>query len=68
MNLVLGAGFTFDNFQAWGMDTGNVDGADSLESFESISTENAERLLRNPKGLIAQLFKFKEPTGELIEA
>jgi len=64
-NLVLSSGFTFAHLQNWGMQTGNLDGADSLGSFEEISEKNAVRLLRAKVGLLRGLAQVKE--GKSVE-
>lgn len=56
---VVGGGFTFDHLQKWGLETGNIEGADSLTGFADVPREVATRLLRNKEGLINGLTKIK---------
>ena len=58
-DLVTTAGFTFDDFRKWGDQSGNVDNADSLASFDDVPNGVAERLLRAPDGLKTQLAAVK---------
>lgn len=51
--------FTFTVFQKWGMDTGNIPGADSLASLDDVPKDILTRLLKNKTGLIAQLARTK---------
>lgn len=57
---VTGQGYTFDQLQKVGMETGLVDGADSLSGFADISVDNAKRLLRAKAGLLQKLKAVKE--------
>ena len=57
--VVTGSGFTFNHLQKWGMDSGNLDGADSLAGFEEVTEANAKRLLRNKAGLLRALGEVK---------
>jgi phage recombination protein Bet len=52
-------GFSFDHLQKVGMETGLVEGADSIASFDEISEANAKRLLRAKAGLLAKLQEVK---------
>ncbi len=54
-DLVIAAGFTFDHFAKWALDTGNIPGIESCTGFEEILVKDARRLLRAPDGLIAGL-------------
>lgn len=64
--VVIDAGFNFDLFQKWGVETGNIDAkdADSMASFQEVPTKLAERLLRARVGLVAGLAKVKK--GEAV--
>jgi hypothetical protein len=53
--LVLSSGYTFNQFQKWGDESGNVPDASSLASFTDVSTATAKRLLRAKTGLIEGL-------------
>lgn len=53
--IVLKAGFTFDQFRAWAVGSGNLDEKIITDGFEDISSELAKRLLRNKSGLLAGL-------------
>lgn len=57
--LLLDSGFTFDHLQKVGMETGLVDGADSIGSFDEITEANAKRLLRAKSGLLQKLAEVK---------
>lgn len=57
--VVVTAGFTFDLFQKWGEETGNVEGASSMASFAEIPTDVARRILRNKNGLLTSLEQGK---------
>lgn len=52
---IIGAGFTFSDFVAWGAKTGNLSDATSLASFDEVPVALANRLLRAMTGLITQL-------------
>lgn len=52
-------GFTFDHLQKFGMESGNIEGADSMASFADVPTEVARRLLRAEKGLLKSLEQVK---------
>jgi len=53
--MVIEAGFDFTTFQKWGVDSGNVENADSIASFSELPTDTAKRLLRSQAGLVAGL-------------
>ena len=57
--LIIKAGFTFDQFQTWGVDTGNVPNARELPDFHALDSKTAARLLKAPKGLLTQLAAAK---------
>ncbi len=58
--LVTDGGFTFSHLQKWGMESGRVDGADSLSGFDDITEANAKRLIRVPSVVLAGLAEAKE--------
>ena len=45
-------GFSFDVFQKWGIESGNVPGADTMATFDDVPEKVAVRLLRAKAGLI----------------
>lgn len=49
---VIERGGTFDKFQKWGEESGNVPGASAMASFEDVPKDIAARLLKNLDGLI----------------
>jgi phage recombination protein Bet len=57
--IVTEAGFTFDHLQKVGMETGLVDGADSISGFDEITEKNAKRLINAKAGLLAKLAEAK---------
>ena len=57
--LVLGAGFDFNHVQKFGIESGNINNADSLASFSEIPADEAKRLLKNKTGFLAALAKIK---------
>ena len=48
-------GHTFDALQKWGLESGNIEGADSLAGFADVPTEVCRRLLRAQVGLLKGL-------------
>ena len=55
-DIVIGAGFTFDNYLVWGKETGNLTGAElEAASFDEIPASVAARHARAPKGLLTGL-------------
>lgn len=58
--VVLQAGHTFNQFQAWGIESGNVPDASSIAGFTDVPTACAKRLLRAKAGLIAGLKRIAE--------
>ncbi len=52
---VIEAGFTFTDLQKFGSDSGNIEGADSLTSFDEIPSDVCKRLLRARVGLLSSL-------------
>jgi recombination protein RecT len=61
--LVTGAGYTFNQFQKWAVESGNVPEADSLALFEEVPTNHCKRLLRAQVGLLKGLQMVKEQEG-----
>jgi phage recombination protein Bet len=57
--VVVTAGFSFDNLTKWGLETGNIEGADSMTGFEDVPSEICKRLLRAQAGLLSGLEKVK---------
>lgn len=56
---VVTAGFTFTDLQKFGVDSGNIEGADSMASFAEVPPEVARRLLRAQVGLLKSLADAK---------
>lgn len=56
---IIEGGFEFSLFQRWGIESGNIENADSLPGFDAIPTETANRLLRNKAGLLKSLGEMK---------
>ena len=50
---------TFTVVQKWGMDTGNLPGADSMTSIDDAPKDVLKRLLKNKTGMKAQLERMK---------
>lgn len=48
-------GYTFDMLQKWGVESNNIEGADSMTSFAEIPTDTCRRLLRAQAGLLKSL-------------
>lgn len=57
--LVTGEGFTFDHMQKFGIESGNINNAESVAMFAEITTEEAKRLLKAKTGLLAALKTIK---------
>lgn len=57
--LVTEAGFTFNHFQIWAKETGQIENADSLGSFEEVPEAIAKRLARAKAGLLKGLEAVK---------
>lgn len=57
--LVTEAGFTFNHFQVWAKETGQIENADSLPSFEEVPEAVAKRLVRAKSGLLKGLADVK---------
>lgn len=58
-SVIVTAGFTFTQLQTWGMETGNIEGADSLAGFAEVPSDVAKRLLRAQAGLLKSLADVK---------
>jgi phage recombination protein Bet len=58
--LTVAGGFTFDQVQKWGLETGNIEGADSLASFTDIPIDVCKRILRAQVGYLKGLEAFKK--------
>lgn len=58
-SLVTGEGFTFSDFQKWGVGSGNVSDADSMTSFDEVAEADAKRLLRAKTGLLRGLAQVR---------
>lgn len=52
-------GYTFNHMQKFGIDSGNITGADSIGSFSEIPTDEAKRLLKAKVGLLSALKVIK---------
>ena len=57
--LVIGAGFTFDDLKKWGDSTGNITDGDSLGGFADVPAEVCKRLTRAKVGLLKGLAEVK---------
>lgn len=57
--IVVSAGFTFNHLQKWGLESGNIEGADSMSEFSEIPSDVAKRLLKAQVGLIKGLAEVK---------
>lgn len=56
--VIVGAGFTFDQFQKWGLASGNLE--NEMGGFYEVPSAIANRLLKARKGMLAQLTAAKE--------
>jgi recombination protein RecT len=61
--VVTGAGFTYDQFSYWAMDSGNIPDCNSLPSFNEVPTDICKRLLRAQEGLLKSLQRVKGAEG-----
>ena len=59
--LVLGAGHTFSDLQRFGEESGNIQDAGSIGSFDEVPSDIARRLLKSKGGLLNALKKTKQP-------
>lgn len=58
--VVVTGGYTFTELQKWGLESGNIQGADSMGGFADVPTDVCRRLLRAQKGLLLGLAQVKE--------
>lgn len=58
--LVTENGYTFAQFQTWGMRSGNIADADSMSGFDDIPSDVCTRLLRARSGLLSGLKMVKD--------
>jgi hypothetical protein len=54
-NIVIKAGFTFDDFVAWALDLGHLKAGDEPSGFNELPTELCTRMVKAQKGLVAGL-------------
>lgn len=56
-SFVIAQGFTFDNFRAWAVGSGQIEDkdADNVQSFDDVDAKLAQRLLRASTGLVSGL-------------
>lgn len=57
--VVTSAGFDFNTFQKWGVESGNIQEAMSLSGFEDIKADVAKRILRAKAAMLTQLENIK---------
>jgi hypothetical protein len=57
--LVLGGGFTFEDFRQWAHQANWIEDVSSLGSFEDVPAKTAERFLKARKGLLDGLAQMK---------
>lgn len=53
--VVVTGGFTFDHLAKWGVESGNIEGADSMAGFADIPNDVCKRILRAKDGLLTGL-------------
>ncbi len=53
-------GHTFDALQKWGLESGNIEGADSMAGFADVPNDVCKRLLRAQAGLLKGLEQVKK--------
>jgi phage recombination protein Bet len=58
--LTVTAGFTFDQVQKWGLESGNIEGADSMTGFSDMPTDVCKRILRATTGYLKGLEQYKK--------
>jgi hypothetical protein len=58
-DVVIAAGFGFEQLRVWGKESGNLPDADSIPDFDSIPLDVAKRLLRSKVGLLKGLADVK---------
>ena len=54
-NIVIKAGFTFDDFVTWALDLGHLKAGDEPSGFNELSVELCSRMVKAQKGLVAGL-------------
>lgn len=54
-SVVVAGGYTFDHLQKWGLESGNIEGADSMSGFAEVPSDVCKRLLRAQAGLLKGL-------------
>lgn len=52
-------GFTFDHLAKWGLESGNIEGADSMSGFQDVPSDVCKRLAKAPAGLLKGLEQAK---------
>lgn len=57
--LTIAAGYSFDLVQKWGLESGMIEGADSLASFAEIPTDVTKRILKAQAGYLKALEVIK---------
>lgn len=62
--IVTEGGFTFTHLQTWGRQSGNIEGADTMASFDEVPEAVAKRLIRAKAGLLKELALVKEMAGD----
>jgi phage recombination protein Bet len=61
---VITNGYTFDHFQLWAVNTGNIPDAGSFTDFSMVDAKAGKRFLKAPAGLLAGLLQAKNERGE----
>lgn len=61
--MITEAGFTFSHLQRWGMETGRLNGADSMAGFDEVPEADAKRLIRVKNVVLEGLAATKEQEG-----
>jgi len=54
-SVIVDGGFTFNHFQKWGIESGNISDAGSIGSFAEVPADTCKRLLRATTGLLKNL-------------
>ncbi len=62
-SLVVTAGYTFNHLQKFGMESGNIEGADSIASFAEVPSDVAKRLLKAKKESLIAGLEMAKATG-----
>lgn len=58
-SVVITAGFTFNDLAKWGLESGNIEGADSMGGFNDVTSDVCKRLLKNTAGLLKGMEPMK---------